>query len=571
MKRKRRNPPDDLREVPHRPVATSDSSDFTLEPFGVVLAAGKAGSHDGQHLAVSLEYLTDPVVAYHERVHECIFVSTPDGQVLSALLQLRENAKRGGRALPPAVALLTKRLSDNSRLAHEAAATYLAIKRFSPGPGDSTYKRLPAKYHGYYHTLADVIDARFEGNRLQRLLAEGIWMIAFQSLYQARLADAGLDRPPDPRPEELPDERLGRLVDALPRSDMGELGRKLKEAIEMLTNTFASERRKHGIDENAEMVSTQFDKILSRNYLPMVCEHLIALSSLPSLSKEANHTTVLRKFAKAVRPFGLTIMPGNKEALAGVEAKLAFWQADSLLINPRLVPLEQGDDRLLAGDELFTSLEAFQVLSAEPPENLSQWMFVGFPHSSVAGLSIPWGARFSAAAVLDWLGRCRDREKDRQPCPLARSIAIAVSEINDIEQFQQTLMGQISIVEDAGRMRGHSFAAAGWYWRGNWIRLLWELTKRGRLQGHTVALTKSQQLKLGEGEQVVVLKVLQSPTVMGRIFRVLSARAAEEIRPQESRLYRTGKFTRMQGHRAEAASYAARNAFQLIQDRWSRF
>jgi hypothetical protein len=542
---------------------SGSAANLAFEPFGFVLASSTAGFHDGQRLAIDLKSFTDPVVAYHEGVHQSIFIGTADGQVLSSLLQLLGLKREWGMTLPASVAPLAELLMNNSRLAHEAAATYLAIKRFSPGPGDKAYERLPAKYKEYFYTLADVVDERFDKKRVRCVMAEGIWHTVFDSHYQARLVDSGLEWAPDPRPEELPDERLKRLLDALRHSDMNELGETLDRMIEIIASKISEEPPQRSIESDNARAQKIFDLAVSQACVPLICGNLLELSSLPSLSKQMDHTAILHKYADMMRPYELTIKVADVSPRGQASAK-ALWQGRSLLTNERLLPCEREDDRILAGDEVFETIREFQVLSAEPPDHFKRWMFIGFRQYAP-----PSGGYFSADAVLNWLGRCRDREREGRSYPQARAITVAVRTLAEIQEFQETLMSQIGIADAPGHLRSRSAAVTTWYWRESWLQLLWLLSKMGSLRAMGVRMTKSEAREL---EAAVMIKVVNSNFIQGHVIRVLSMAAHEELRSEESRLLKEGKMSNMENDpNKRAASYAARNSFQLIQDYWSQF
>jgi hypothetical protein len=562
--------PEDRSDSPgsRRGAVIASSAAFRFEPFDRILAAGVAGFHDGQSAVLNVDSLADPVVAYHEAVHERIFTSTPDGQVLSVLLQILQYAESKGKALPPAVAALANCLLENSRQAHEAVATYLAIMQFSPGLGDSAYQRLPAKYRTYYHMLSDVIDERFHEPRLRCIVAEGLMVTAFDSGYLARLAESDLSSPPDPCLEEYPDERLRRLLVALKNSDAAEL-RDILQISELTEKEVVEQMLANDIPVGDKLAKRMLEDIIFTACEPYLRSRFKALSSLPSM--EQGTAERLAKFGSVVKPFGITIGVAE-EGIAGRRRTRAFWQARSLVANPRSSPLKREDDRILAGNELFDSLTQFQVLSAEPPEHLSQWMFVGWPRPADWGLSPPWGACFSTAAVLEWLGRCRDRERAKRSFQLTRSITVAVRTLDEISQFQRRVFSQIGIIDAKGNIRGRLPALFTWYWRGNWLQLLRQLSDLGPLQGLLERLEKeSDGSEDGEPVAAMMLMLLKSPKIMGTFLRAFSDQAADQILPEILPLFNTGKIKEIEAPWRPIKSEAARNAFQLIQDRWSHF
>jgi hypothetical protein len=52
-------------------------------------------------------------------------------------------------------------------------------------------------------------------------------------------------------------------------------------------------------------------------------------------------------------------------------------QAGTVIVNPTPITIADGAASVLEDDSLFDKLVAVQILSAEPPEHLDRWIFIG--------------------------------------------------------------------------------------------------------------------------------------------------------------------------------------------------
>jgi hypothetical protein len=550
---------------------------FSFEPFRSVLAVTAAGYHDGQSVTVRLEHAADPVVLHHEGIHERIFAATPDGQVLSTLLQILRYSEETQAEVPASVGPLAQILIDGSRFAHEAAATYLAIKQFSPGAGDAVYARLPAQYRTYYHAVADVVDRAFKGSFLQYLLGVNVYAVAFTSPYLARLAKAGLASPPSPEQEELPDQRFRCVIEQFQSGDLADFRRQIDGAAAAVCRSEGGEPWDLESDEEWRQhwdISTRVEVAISdaaRGWLR-------AKSRLPTLLEGKSHEEALRQFAAVVGPWVTLQVPSSDAPPPEDEAEFrhltteAYWQGDSTFQNANPKRVQRGDDRLLAVDDLFESLNAFQVLSAEPPHNLSEWYFAGWANADNEGRRLPdWLGGFSAEALKTWLARRRDRQRAGLSAPHPRSITVAVRDWKDLDAIHEDMLNRNSLVDEMGDVRGEGVAVLGWYWLGNWVKALEEWTEITPMESTKVYLTPNAKPTQAELASAPVLWVLKAPGVPGWVFRALSARANAWIFRVEKRLRRDGRLTDLEGDDRDVARYAITNAFELLRALWTRF
>ena len=88
------------------------------------------GRHDGASIHVGSDTLASPAVQMHEAVHDLIFNRTPDG-TLHRFCCLAANTphdvQNGG-----VYANLARFLFEDTRFAHETAATYMGIQGLRP-------------------------------------------------------------------------------------------------------------------------------------------------------------------------------------------------------------------------------------------------------------------------------------------------------------------------------------------------------------------------------------------------------------------------------------------------------
>ena len=113
-----------------------------------------AGFHTGVSLHIDSEFLDDEAVKLHERIHELIFAETPDGVFHALLLRLLHKSKD-----PETIRLLkrvTTQLLEDSRFAHEVAATFLGVQALR---GDA--ERVKTYYSFFDGLISNVFASTF--------------------------------------------------------------------------------------------------------------------------------------------------------------------------------------------------------------------------------------------------------------------------------------------------------------------------------------------------------------------------------------------------------------------------
>jgi hypothetical protein len=119
-----------------------------------------AGFHTGVSLHIDSDFIDDEAVKLHERIHELIFAETPDGIFHSLLLRLLQKSEE-----PQTIQLLervTTQLLEDSRFAHEVAATFLGTQALrSDAERVDLIATLPHEYKTYYSFFDGLISDLF--------------------------------------------------------------------------------------------------------------------------------------------------------------------------------------------------------------------------------------------------------------------------------------------------------------------------------------------------------------------------------------------------------------------------
>ena len=203
---------------------------FQARSCVTALYAAAAGWHDGQKMTVSITDSDDLVVAFHEKLHEEVFLGTPDGQVLSNLLWLEEAYLGGRPGIPVAVRASVDTLMGAVPHAHEVVATYLAIKLMPVDQQARQVDQLLKAYSTWYARLSSVVDATFRSSYLQYVVGWNVAVVTFSSPLLGRMAATDLNVPIRLQPQESPAWRLARVLDALRAGDHADLLARLNDA-----------------------------------------------------------------------------------------------------------------------------------------------------------------------------------------------------------------------------------------------------------------------------------------------------------------------------------------------------
>lgn len=149
---------------------TMESAYFSLEES----LARVVGYHTGQHQYVMASEVNRIGVIYHEHIHDRIFNQTGD-----ALLHrfLAAKGQSDGEAARAATFLL-----EDTRIAHERAATYLGIKQLeTPDEREAELRLLPDAYVDYFGFFKQLLEPTLQSTFMQFAAAWAITVWAFQS------------------------------------------------------------------------------------------------------------------------------------------------------------------------------------------------------------------------------------------------------------------------------------------------------------------------------------------------------------------------------------------------------
>jgi hypothetical protein len=165
-----------------------------------------AGYYTGEELVIIDEYMHEDAIAVHERVHRQIFAETLDGKLhKSVILCLRESIYSENRGLFIAV---NDFLFDDTRLAHERAATFLGVVGLSTRTDILDARAmLNEEYSSYFTYFSDFlpwVDSSF----LSFLIANSIARFAFCSERLSKISDLSTLTVENLQSVEGPEQRM---------------------------------------------------------------------------------------------------------------------------------------------------------------------------------------------------------------------------------------------------------------------------------------------------------------------------------------------------------------------------
>lgn len=123
------------------------------------------GWNDGTRIGIRSEALASPMVQCHEGIHGRIFHETVDGHLHRLCCLAAGSAE--DRRHSDVFTIAAKALFADTRLAHEAGATYLGIQGLPDIQMHDALSGLTPEYRLYYNYLAEIIDPIVEGSWLR--------------------------------------------------------------------------------------------------------------------------------------------------------------------------------------------------------------------------------------------------------------------------------------------------------------------------------------------------------------------------------------------------------------------
>src|SRR5918992_451967 len=568
----------------------------SFRPFMVELQAA-AGSHDTESVTVIREYASNLMVIHHENIHGGMFFSTPDGQLLAVMMQLKRSFEEGNQA-PSEVHTTLQNLIASSLKAHEATATYLGIKLLSSVEQAEALRTLDSDYCGYYQQFGEVVDPWSPASFMQYLLARKIAYVLFSSPMLAQFVKLGLSHVTSYQLGESPNDRLELL-----RKVIRHNGLELRKAIDTWANDACLQLGLPMWDldsEEAWMANEPHREQLEESLSSKICKWLEDKSGLPVLTGD-EHAQALTTLASQVKPYLLHLsifqMMGDNQCqrltgddlfqlaflqdLVPFKGAQAWWESSSLIANPNRKRLSRyPDDLLLAqGGPFSFSLHSFLLLSEPPPDNLLEWTILAWSSPPAPGKNPNIGGRFSREAVLSWLRGRRDYEVQHAPVAKQLVVVLAVQNWQDWIELHSSFLAATSFQDDQGNVYREGAKASCWYWCGHWMDVLLRLKdfKQSKAEIWTLAQPSIDRVII-QGVDVqtsawlpdFVIKVLSIPGVPGYMIRALNFDAHASVRRVEKRLLQAGALAELRPEKreevAEVVSYAI-TAISLLWDR----
>lgn len=165
-----------------------------------------AGYYTGEELVLNDEYMHEDAIVLHEKVHRHIFSETLDGKLhKSVILCLRENVHPENIGL---FSTINDFLFDNTRLAHERAATFLGVIGL-PSHTDMLNARamLNEEYSGYFTYFSDFLPWP-ESSFLSYLIAFSMARFAFASERLSKISNLSTLTVENLQSVEGPEQRM---------------------------------------------------------------------------------------------------------------------------------------------------------------------------------------------------------------------------------------------------------------------------------------------------------------------------------------------------------------------------
>lgn len=204
-------------------------------------------------------------------------------------------------------------------------------------------------------------------------------------------------------------------------------------------------------------------------------------------------------------------------------------QARAVIKNTNCVEVSDNPHRLLEEDSLYDMLSSVRIISAEPPEHLDQWLFIGTPHAS---LPLPsdtkLAGRFPRKLVLEWLDRRRIRAEAGETVPAVPMVVLALQSSFDHASLlleANTEAERKGIIE---LVAGNLTPNLCWYWRGSFLKCMEENKKHKDLRIKWFVM----DLKTPTGEVIELhIMVLMVKGLPGFITRAYNSHAATAMAP----------------------------------------
>jgi hypothetical protein len=273
-------------------------------------------------------------------------------------------------------------------------------------------------------------------------------------------------------------------------------------------------------------------------------------SGLPVLTDAAQHEAFDR-LAALVGRYGLSME--GAEALDIFDTQYpredlveAYWLAASVTDNAqRADGLPRGDNHVLAsrGDVLLQTLYSFEIISAYPPQHLSECNLLAWLTAPEPGEPPTVEDRFSVTATLEWLGRRRDYEQQHFPVPTVNAITIAVRDFKDLDAMRPKFFDKTTFGDGTGTHYGSAASVACWYWAANWLDIVHFLAERHPVQLATIYpklmdawAAERKASRFFDQFPELCVKVLKVPGSLGFFIRAFNFYAIASLNAYEAAL-----------------------------------
>ena len=150
-----------------------------------------AGYHDGRHIFISGKH-DDAYVSFHELVHDRIFKTFLDGQILAVFTEMTESVNFIDKKAN--LDRIVKFLWRDSLLAQERSATYLGVQHLSlPEKRTQILHLFDHEYVNYFRFFSEMIDGITDSSYVRYATAWAVTGWAFSSIRAQILPSRWID------------------------------------------------------------------------------------------------------------------------------------------------------------------------------------------------------------------------------------------------------------------------------------------------------------------------------------------------------------------------------------------
>jgi len=449
-----------------------------------------AGDFDGGRANVILSHVHNPIVSAHEAIHHRLSCGSTDGHILALYMMFVNGYGNVDSATRDAAEPRLVALMKDAIVPHEAAATYLGIKSFTPSHQDELIRQLPPQYREYYDIFARVLEPRILTSHLQWLFAWNIALLSFSSPFILKWINMDWMQPFTVPDHYRPSIRLHRIVNSIRDNTLGTLVQLCQsvanETCDALGITLFDIQTECGWERTNRVGAIQ-KAISTRLYLALVESAKIEyLRSDFDVSYPAEFELYRSKIKQRIGIDMLVLPIKSEEDELYVEA---YQSAESVIANSNVPVPERADDDIVKKGFLYYPRHRVHVV--RPTQSLGRWtLLFEWTEDKRRHCTIS----ISDAAFSFWL---RFHWRLKQQGLLTADVQTAVISVTNVRELcNMVYLLRPSSSRGASDRRWPEWVdtALCWYLEGNVFDWLAAFSKRRRVQIHGVFIRSDRRL-----------------------------------------------------------------------------